>query len=231
MLLDLGMDSYVPPVVGDVMSRSPADRTGLERGDRIVSIAGAPVRDWSNVGEVVRARPGEEIEVVWERGGRRMRALVVPEAGEGEAGEGQIGVMATLGAKRLGFREAAVSSVRYAVVTVRMLALFFVDLVRLEISTEMLGGPIRVVQLASESARWGPMYFFGFMSYLSLSLFFINLLPLPVLDGGHLLLIALERVRGRKLTDRQVLVWQQVGLVFFACVMVLLIVKDVMQLR
>jgi regulator of sigma E protease len=75
------------------------------------------------------------------------------------------------------------------------------------------------------------MYFLGFMSYLSLSLFFINLLPLPVLDGGHLLLLGLEKVRRRRLTERQVLVWQQIGIVFFGCLTVLLVVKDVLQLR
>jgi len=228
---DLGMDSYVPPVVGDVMKRSPADRAGLRRGDRVLSIAGTAVRDWPGLGEIVRGHAGEGIEIVWDRDGRTMRAVVIPEAAEGEAETGQIGVMAALTVERLGFGESITSAVRYALVTVRMIAQFFWDLLRLRISTEMLGGPIRVVQIASESARWGPMYFFGFMSYLSFSLFFINLLPLPILDGGHLLLLGLERIRGRRLTDRQVLVWQQIGLVFFACVMALLIVKDVMQLR
>lgn len=233
---DLGMRSYVPPVIGDVMSRSPADEAGLRRGDRVLSIAGAPVRDWVELGDIVRGRAGEPIEIVWERDGRVMRGTAVPEEGEaGDGGEGdrtgQIGVMSAWTLKRLGPWASLTTAVRYSALNVRLLAEFFWNLVRLRASTETLGGPIRVVQLASESARWGPMYFLGFMSYLSLSLFFINLLPLPVLDGGHLLLLALEKIRRRRLTDRQVLVWQQIGLVFFGCLTALLIVKDVMQLR
>ncbi|MBM3306744.1 MAG: RIP metalloprotease RseP [Candidatus Eisenbacteria bacterium] len=229
-VVDLGMTSYVAPVIGDVMKKSPADAAGLRRGDRVLSVAGAAVRDWGGLGEAVRARAGEETEVVWERDGRVMRSTVVPKAGvEDRAGE--IGVMSALTLNRLGPWESFTTAVRYCALNVRLLAQFFWDLVRLRASTETLGGPIRVVQMASESARWGPMYFLGFMSYLSLSLFFINLLPLPVLDGGHLLLLGLEKARRRRLTERQVLVWQQVGLVFFGCLMVLLVVKDVMQLR
>ncbi len=232
----LGMQSYVPPVIGDVMSRSPADEAGLRRGDRVLSIAGAPVRDWAELGDIVRGKVGEPIEIVWERDGRVMRGTAVPEPGEAGAGgeidrPGQIGVMSAWTLTRLGPWASLTTAVRYSILNVRLLGEFFWNLVRLKASTETLGGPIRVVQLASESARWGPMYFLGFMSYLSLSLFFINLLPLPVLDGGHLLLLVLEKVRRRRLTDRQVLVWQQIGLVFFGCLTALLIVKDVMQLR
>jgi len=232
----LGMRSYVPPVIGDVMSRSPADEAGLRRGDRVLSIAGASIRDWAELGDIVRGSVGEPIEIVWERDGRVMRGTAVPEPGEAEAGDGadrpgQIGVMSAWTLTRLGPWASLTTAVRYSVLNVRLLGEFFWNLVRLKASTETLGGPIRVVQLASESARWGPMYFLGFMSYLSLSLFFINLLPLPVLDGGHLLLLGLEKVRRRRLTDRQVLVWQQIGLVFFGCLTALLLVKDVMQLR
>lgn len=235
-VVDLGMQSYIAPVIGDVMSRSPADEAGLERGDRVLSIAGAPVRDWAELGDIIRGRAGEQIEIVWERDGRVMRGTAVPEAGEAGAGgegerTGQIGVMSAWTLKRLGPWASLTTAVKYSALNVRLLAEFFWNLVRLRASTETLGGPIRVVQLASESARWGPMYFLGFMSYLSLSLFFINLLPLPVLDGGHLLLLVLEKVRRRRLTDRQVLMWQQIGLVFFGCLTALLIVKDVMQLR
>jgi regulator of sigma E protease len=229
-VVDLGMQSFVEPVIGDVMSRSPADEAGLRRGDRVLSVGGAPVRDWSGIGDVVRSMAGEEVEIVWERAGRTMRSVVVPKASPGD-GAGEIGVMSAWTLKRLGPWASFTTAASYCAANVRLLAEFFWDLVRLRASTETLGGPIRVVQLASESARWGPMYFLGFMSYLSLSLFFINLLPLPVLDGGHLLLLGLEKVRRRRLTERQVLVWQQIGIVFFGCLTVLLVVKDVLQLR
>ncbi|MCK4510676.1 site-2 protease family protein, partial [bacterium] len=132
--------------------------------------------------------------------------------------------------RRLGPGEAFVTAVRFTAVNLRMIVEFFVALATGQVSGSMVGGPIKVIQLASESARWGATYFFGFMAFMSLNLFLINMLPLPILDGGHLLLMVLEKVRRRGLTEKQLRVWQQAGLVFFAGLMVFLLVRDTLTL-
>jgi regulator of sigma E protease len=233
----LGFTPYVPPVVGDIMSRGPAERAGLLKGDRIVSIDTMSVDTWTDLGRIVRDHAGDTLSIAWLRGGQLLTASVVPEEGEEPVGTtgvrkvGLIGIVQPIETRRVGLLEALGMSVRYVIVTLSLIAEFFVGLVTREVSVGLLGGPIRVVQMASESARWGASYFFGFMAFMSLNLFLINMLPLPILDGGHLLLMGLEKIRGRGLTERQLMVWQQVGIVFFISLMVLLLALDAFRLR
>jgi regulator of sigma E protease len=227
---DLGISP--PSVVGDVMRGGPAHRAGIRRGDKIISVDGVEIGSWRELGDSIRDRAGEELRIAWEREGVAMEALVVPEEGEEPVGAtgvrrvGMIGVMRPWGMRRVPAGEAFVAGFRTTTSYLGMIVMFFWNLVRGQVSADAVGGPIRIVQIASESARWGASYFLGFMAFFSLNLFLINLLPLPMLDGGHLLLLGLEKVRRRSLTERQLLVWQQVGLFFFIGLTVFLIVKD-----
>jgi len=230
--LDLGLTAYVPPVVGDVLSGGPADRAGIRAGDLIVSVNDVEVESWYELGGIIYESLGEELTIVWERDAELMSTVVVPEEGEDPVGTtavrtvGMIGIMRPWEIKRLGPGEAVVTAVRFTAANLRMIVEFFVGLATGQVSGSMVGGPIKVIQLASESARWGATYFFAFMAFMSLNLFLINMLPLPILDGGHLLLMALEKVRRRGLTERQLMVWQQAGLVFFVGLMIFLLVRD-----
>lgn len=229
---DLGLTAYVPPVVGDVLSGGPADRAGMRAGDLIVSVDDVEVESWNELGGIIHESLGDELTIVWERDAELMSTVVVPEEGEEPVGTtdvrtvGRIGIMRPFEIKRLGPGEAVVTAVLFTAGSLRMIVEFFVGLVTGQVSGSMVGGPIKVIQLASESARWGATSFFAFMAFMSLNLFLINMLPLPILDGGHLLLMALEKVRRRGLTERQLMAWQQVGLVFFVGLMVFLLVRD-----
>ncbi len=233
---EFGIEPHVPPVVGGLQGRSPAAAAGIRKGDRILSIDGVAVRDWFDVGDEIRAHPDSDIEIVWERGGTEMRAELHTNLGEEPNAEGEmvdvglIGVMRPWATRRLGPVEAIIGSARFTISTFSQVCEFFWQLMTLRASAEQLGGPIRVVRMASESARWGGSYFFTFMAIMSINLCVINLLPLPILDGGHLLLLLLEKLRRRTLTERQLIVWQQIGLAFFGVVMVLLVVRDIMGL-
>ena len=233
----VGVASYIAPLVGDVMRGSPADLAGLETGDRVTRIDEAVIRTWYELSEIISDSPNEELEIVWDREGVEMRALVVPEEIKEPVGTsetrtvGSIGTMVPLTMRKVGLGEAIATGVALSVSTLRQIVKFFRMMLTCRLSLEMLGGPIRVIQMASESARWGASYFFAFMAFLSLNLCVINLLPLPILDGGHLLLLLLEKLRGRGLTERQLLVWQQVGLVFFVGLLALLLIRDAIWLR
>lgn len=233
----IGIGSYIPPLVGDVMRGSPADRAGLMRGDRVVEINGSPIRTWYELQEIVEAGPNTELAVAWERDGIRHDARITPEEvmAADEAGDvipiGSIGTTVPLAMRRVGLGESIATGARLSVSTLWQVLSMFWMMATGQISMELVGGPIRVVQMASESARWGASYFFAFMAFLSLNLTVLNLLPLPILDGGHLVLLALERVRRRGLTERQLMVWQQIGLVFFVGLAAFLLVRDVFLLR
>jgi len=144
---------------------------------------------------------------------------------------GTIGTTVPLLMKNVGFVEAVSSAATLTVSTTYLVLRTFWLIFTGRMSMDMVGGPIRVVQMASESARWGASYFFAFMAYLSLNLAVLNLLPLPILDGGHLLLLGLERMRRRGLSERALLIWQQVGLIFFVGLAVFLLMRDVIMLR
>jgi regulator of sigma E protease len=233
----VGFMPYVAPVIGDVMSDGPAAKAGLQSGDRVVSIDTTSIRTWGQIGRIVRAHAGDTLSISWLRDGKHMTGTVVPQEGEEPVSTtevrkvGLIDITPPVETRRAGPIEAAKMSGRYVGLTLALIAKFFAQLITGHVSAGMVGGPIRVVQMASESARWGASYFFGFMAFMSLNLFLINMLPLPILDGGHLLLMALEKVRGRGLTQRQLLVWQQVGIVFFGSLMLLLLVLDAFNLR
>ena len=234
---ELGITPFVPAIVGDVMSGSPADLAGIESGDRFVRIDGREVSSWYEVGDVIYERPDMETEVVWERDGETMSAVIVPDVGEEVFGDndvrevGLIGVMRQWDTERLPFTEALATGLdltkTYAVMLVQALGYAVSELVSGRVPSDVLGGPIRVVQMATESARWGGSYFFGFMALLSVNLCVINLLPLPILDGGHLLLLLIERIRGRSLSERALLIWQQIGLVFFVSLTIALLYMDI----
>ncbi len=232
----LGITPYIPSIIGGVMRGSPADRAGLRSGDRVVSVSGIAVSTWYELGDLIHERPLEETEVIWERDGVSMRASIVPEEEEEQIGSetrtiGLIGIMRPWNTKRLGPWHALTTSFAISVSTFSQIGQFIWGVVTRQVSSEQLGGPVRVVQMASESARWGGSYFFTFMAFLSLNLGFINLLPLPILDGGHLLLLLVEKLRRRTLTERQLLIWQQTGFAFFAVLMVFLLVRDLIGLR
>ncbi|MBT5872981.1 MAG: RIP metalloprotease RseP, partial [Candidatus Latescibacteria bacterium] len=96
-----------------------------------------------------------------------------------------------------------------------------------DVSTKMVGGPIFIAQLAGETARQGPESLFNFIAFLSLNLAILNLLPIPALDGGQLLILGVEGVIRRPLSLKQRMVWQQLGMAILACIMVFVIVNDI----
>lgn len=232
----IGIGPYIPPVLGDVKRGSPADRAGLSTGDRVLSLGGTEIRTWYEFEEIVSESAGEALAVAWDRDGSVERAVIDVEEtleaiGPTEARAiGTVGALAPLEMRRVGFGEAVRTGAGATLTYTRLIWQFFSGLVRGQVSADMLGGPIRVVQMASESAAWGASYFFAFMAFLSLNLFVINLFPLPILDGGHLVLLGLEKIRGRGLSERQLLVWQQAGLIFFVGLLAFLLVKDAMSL-
>lgn len=236
-LAGIGLLPFIEPVVGYVRSGDPADRAGMRPGDRIVEVGGAVVSSWYEIGEHVGERVGEEVSVAWERDGELMRATVVPEADELTDDDveprGMIGISPAYESKPLSVLDAFTTGLSftgdYATLLVRALGRSVSELFRGRVPTEV-GGPIMIMRMASESARWGLSSFFGLMALLSVNLCIINLLPLPILDGGHLLLLLIERIRGRGLPERALLVWQQVGLVFFLSLLVALLYMDIARM-
>lgn len=228
------------PVVDEVAVDSPAARGGLKAGDRIVSIDGKNIDTWFEMVGIVRENPGREIEVVVLRGKSEFASRIVPNAVEvGENAEktviGQIGVL-----KRNGDFFQTIESdsfgdalYRGAVATGKM-GLFVVDSIRMlavgDVSLRNVGGPVTIVQESGRAAAAGILPYFIFMALFSVNLGILNLLPIPVLDGGHLLLFAVEWLKGSPLNEKAVGIVNRIGLALILALMIVAFYNDFMRL-
>lgn len=231
------LQPFTDPIIGEVTMGSPAERAGVTAGDRIVSAAGEPVRTWAEFVEIVRSRPGESIELVVDRAGQPV--TLTPIAGterelnvDMERVEiGRLGVAPEhqLVYRRMGF----VPSVRYGLSTTWNTSAMIVglvgDLLTGQASPRTLGGPLAIGQLSGQAARYGVEMFLQWMALLSVNLAVLNLLPIPVLDGGQLLFIGVEAVRGRPLSIEQRLRLSHFGLIIVVGIMVWAITNDFLR--
>ncbi len=227
----LGLEVVPPPVVGRVIPDMPAEAVGLQEGDRITMVAGRTVHSWSQMSTAIRLHPEEKIELVWVRGGRLMLAEVTPVA-RVEAGEtiGQIGIGVPAARASIGTAEALMMGARSTYDFSWLILGFLGELFQGERSPNELAGPLRIAQLAGQTAARGLEHFVSFLAVLSVNLAVVNLLPIPVLDGGHLLFLTLEAVMRRPLSLRQREIVQQVGLVIMLLIMVLVTFNDLNQM-
>jgi regulator of sigma E protease len=198
-----------PPVIDKVIAGSPAAAAGLRSGDRFLSVSGRSVGRFEDVQQIVRIRPAEQVTLRLVRDGRTITLPLVTGSDllkdrfGNEMRIGLLGVTAASGEmRRLGPTEVLGASVRYTVSAVRMMIDTTVQIIRGQRSVKEMGGPLKIAQVSGQQASMGWFDFIWFMTMISINLGFINLLPVPLLDGGHLFFYAVEAVRGRALSAR-----------------------------
>jgi regulator of sigma E protease len=205
-LLAFRLDSRI----GMVKKEGPAWKSGLRPGDRIVEIDGQPIRYYDELADVINPAIGESLHVVWERDGRRVAAVVVPEADEAPV-EGSLTKTQQIGRIQIepyhlvlpvSLGRAFAESLDRSWGLIRDTGRFLWMLVRGQGSRDAVGGPLRIGQEAGSALRWGPSMLLYFMAFFSVNLFLLNMLPIPVLDGGHVLFLLIEAVRGEALSLR-----------------------------
>jgi len=229
------------PVVGDVTEDSPAAEIGLLTGDVIREINGRQMRDQSDVLRMIQPRIGEQLTLTVERGGRRFEVEVVPgvhreysEIARDTIETGRIGVGFPPGEEAyrpLGLGESIVAGFRETGSWISQVAEFFFRLVTGQQSPKELGGPIVIGQLSGQFARAGFWPLLDFMAIISVNLAVLNLLPIPILDGGHLVFLAIEGLRGGKpVSIEQRLRFSQIGMLLVLGLMVWAFANDIMRL-
>ncbi len=230
-----------PPVVGKLLAGEPAAQAGIRSGDLIESVAGEPVGSWPQLVAAIEARPGESVTLVIERDGKPLTLQVVPRAETvtatdgGERVVGRIGIgidesSRSLPRERPGVAGAVTHGFERTWGAAKMITKVLGDLVTGKVSARSLGGPILVGQLSGQVARVGIEAFLGFMALFSVNLAVLNLLPIPVLDGGHLALLGVEAVRGRALSIEMRGRLMQIGLVIVLAIMVWAVGNDILRL-
>ncbi|HEX7089768.1 MAG TPA: RIP metalloprotease RseP [Longimicrobiales bacterium] len=232
-LIEGALQPEYPPVIGRVLPGTPAERAGLAPGDSVVRADGRPVRIWQDLLAVVSSSTGRPIELVVQRGAERLSVAVVPEAETAAAGDsavGRIGVIFVPPRERPGLVGAFVHGARETWDMVALTVEFLGRLFTGDVSPRSVGGPILIGQFSGQVVRLGLEPFLRFMAIFSINLAVLNLLPIPVLDGGHLLFLAVEAVRGRALSLQQRVRLTQVGLVIVVAIMVWALANDVLRL-
>ena len=229
----------IPPILAELDPKGPAQAAGLKTGDRLLALDGQPVSDWQQVVDSVRVRPDTKIVLRIERDGAPIDVPVALAArGESKAPTGYLGA----GVKAVDWPPEMIREVSFGPVaaigegarrTWTMSILTLDSLKKMlfgELSVKNLSGPITIAKVAGASAQSGVADFLNFLAYLSISLGVLNLLPIPVLDGGHLLFYLIEWARGRPLSDR-VQGWGiQIGISLVVGVMLLALVNDLGRL-
>jgi regulator of sigma E protease len=231
-------DIASPAVIGSVAKNSPAAAAGLRADDSITAAGGQPVASWQQLVGVVERHGGKPLELVVDREGAEIPLTVTPEAKKLGTGitYGRIGVTArttpddALPRERPGPVAAVGEGARQTWDVVSLTTGFLWDLVTGGASPRNLGGPILIGQLSGRVARAGLETFLGFMALFSVNLAVLNLLPIPVLDGGHLMFLGVEAARGRALSIEQRMKLSQVGFVIVIAIMVWAVANDVLRL-
>ena len=229
----------IEPVLAHLDPEGPAQAAGLQLGDRLLSLEGRPLDDWQQVVDAVRERPGQRVGFRVEREGRPFElSLTLAARGEGEARTGYLGAGVAGGewpAEML--REVSygpLAAVGESVKRTWSMSLMTLDSIGKmlfgELSVKNLSGPITIAKVAGASAQSGVGDFLNFLAYLSISLGVLNLLPIPVLDGGHLLFYLVEWVRGRPLSERVQAIGVQIGISLVVGLMLLALFNDISRL-
>lgn len=224
------------PVIDNVQSGRPAARAGARNGDRIIRVNGDTVPSWESLVDRIERAPGESLAITVVREGRQLTLNVVPESvtvrGPGGTRRvvGKVGFGPFIPVIRYGLPGSVREGVKRAGRAGGLVLFTLKSLILGQVSWRDLGGPILVGQLSGEAARLGTEAFLGFMALFSMNLAVLNMLPIPVLDGGHLLFLAIEGIRRRPLSITQRQKLTQVGFFVLVAIMVLALANDVTRL-
>ncbi len=232
LLTGLGFDFSPPPVapvIEDTLDGGPAEQAGLEGGDRILAVDGRPMASGSDVVDYLNARPGERVILSVRRDGEE-RSVPVTIRADQEGGRtiGRIGIqLRRVEVESLGpltaFGRACTETWDMSALTVNMLW----NMVIGRVSVKNISGPINIAAFAGETARVGVRPFLAFLAIVSISLGVLNLLPIPILDGGQMVFQVIEFVKGSPLSERAQVLGQQFGIALLLLLMSLAFYNDI----
>ena len=242
-LQKLGLQPYEPtvkPIIGKLVENGVAQRAGLRADDLIVRADGRAIAQWTELVEAVRRHPGKPLPLEIERGGSALAVEVTPDAvDEGGKLVGKIGAAPFMDKREFDALWVEVSYAPFealnqalrktwetAAVSLKMMG----KMVFGEISMKNLSGPITIADYAGQSAQMGLTAYLGFLALISISLGVLNLLPIPLLDGGHLLYYTVELVKGSPVPERAWEAGQNVGIALLVTLMAFALYNDISRL-
>jgi len=233
----IGITPFSAAIVDQVQPKSAADKVGMKQGDRIISVARIQVRSFEEMAEVIRANPGKTVALGIIRDGRRITLRPTLASLEVKSRSGETKTIGRLGITRKrveyvqhGLFQAAWQAVRETVSMTRSTATAIGQMIEGKRSTKDLGGPLKIAEISGQMAQLGIREYIWFMAILSLHLCLINLFPVPMLDGGHLVFYAYEAVAGKPLGERAQEYGFRIGLALVLTLMLFVTWNDIVHL-
>lgn len=220
-----------PPVIGGVMAGMPAYKAGLREGDRIVSVNGTPIERWEQLPDEIHGHADHDVSLLVVRGGTQFPVTVKPINADGNAGNnGMIGIEPQRHGSYIE-RQGFIESVKFGFpATIQLVTSVYgqmwLTITRPIYYREYLGGPIFIAQAASEQAKHGLDSWLQMMAWIHVAIMAFNLLPLPLLDGGHILLALIEAIRRHAISAKSYLRFQKAGLMFVGALFVFILAND-----
>ncbi len=226
------------PTVGEVQEGSPAQSAGLAPGDRVTAIDGRPVATWEEMADIISASGGRSLALDVLRAGEPLELVVSPRRTAtrnlfGEDVERYVVGVTAAGdtvSRHLSPLEAAAESLLQTYNIAELTVLSIVKLIQGSISAKTLGGPIMIAEMAGQQAKQGASSLVFFIALISINLAILNFLPIPVLDGGHLLFFFIELLIGRPVNVKVREVAQQIGLVLLLMLMIFVFYNDITRI-
>jgi len=233
-LWDIGISPLIYPVVGEVVKGGAAQDAGIKKGDVVLTIDDKAIKTWEDMTAIIHNNPGNPLRFEIKRDDHIINMTITPlKTSVGEKKEiGLIGIKPSANdfIKKYGLIESVSLGIKrtweISVLTIVSIA----KLIQRVIPMDSIGGPVLIVQMAGEQASRGALNFFVFMAIININLGVLNLLPIPVLDGGHLLFLGIEAIRRKPLSEKIISVSQKIGLALLLTLMAVVIFNDVMRL-
>lgn len=227
------------PVLGEINTGTPAARSGLQSGDRVVRAAGQPVASWPQLVSAIQGHPGKPLPLVVQRRGRQLSLTVTPAAERGVDAAGQTKTVGKIGAavalpnavhRPVGFGQAIQLGAQETWIAVKLVTGVLKGLLTGALSPRNMGGLLSIGEASGQTAQMGLEAWLRFVAFFSVNLAVLNLLPIPILDGGHLMFLGFEAVRGRPLSVEARVRLSQVGLMIVVALMLWANGNDVVRL-
>jgi regulator of sigma E protease len=226
------------PEIGSIMPNTPAEQAGLMEKDKIIRINEQAINQWDEMTEIIHNSPEKQLMLTIQRGEKSIELAIIPEKKNvkdlfGENKEvGLIGIRPSGNTvlRKLNSFEALSGSIVRTWEIAGLTLISIVKLIQRVIPMDTIGGPILIVQMAGEQASRGALSFFLFMAIININLGIINLLPIPILDGGHIVFLGIEALRKKPLSEKVISVSQKIGLALLLALMTVVIYNDVLRL-
>ncbi len=242
-ILQLGLSMYQPeiaPILGEIAKSAPASLSGLQTNDKILSVNNAPINDWKNFVDLVRKSPDQSLDVLISRQGVKHEITLTPASQiENKQAVGKIGAGVVLPenyqakywtTQYYSITESLCKATERTWDTATLSLKMLGSMLKGDLSWRMMSGPVTIANYAGQSANVGVKAFLGFLALISISIGVLNLLPIPMLDGGHFMYYVIEILTGRPVPEKVMLVGQKIGITIIGLMMMLAFYNDINRL-